>query len=355
MFSPEGHVLVAKNRQYKVGSRLGQGASGAVFAAAELETGRPAAIKFLPRGGLESKYLSREIENHRMLEHPHVISFKAVVYVEHGYVCIIMEFANGGNLRNYMARMGRLSEPQARFLFQQLIIAVDYCHKRGITNRDLKLENTLINWESNQIPILKICDFGFSKADHQSLAKSRVGTLHYMAPEVIQNQANTTYNGKLADVWSCGVMLYYMLCGNFPFQAKPKNPNNSPQQLTDQHIQQLLIQQITQGAWSFPADCNLTPSCQDLLNRMLCPTSTRLDLPRVMSHEWFRTGLDPRASNMNDIWLNKQPSPDAQSMEEIRAELDKAIRAAAVAGYAGYDAIIDAEIEHEEHGGNSTY
>jgi serine/threonine-protein kinase SRK2 len=69
-----------------------------------------------------------------MLDHPHVIRFKAV-YTHQHYVCIIMEYANGGNLRSYLERIGRMVENQARFIFQQLVIAVDYCHQKGVTNR----------------------------------------------------------------------------------------------------------------------------------------------------------------------------------------------------------------------------
>ena len=96
---------------------------------------------------------------------------------------------------------------------------MDYCHKRGIANRDIKLENTLLhNEEGLSRPLLKICDFGYSKSEHKSVAKSKVGTLTYMAPEVIVNHEDA-YDGKAADVWSCGVILYVMLYGRYPFEA----------------------------------------------------------------------------------------------------------------------------------------
>lgn len=70
------------------------------------------------------------------------------------------------------------------------------------------------------LPLLKICDFGYSKADYKSAAKSKVGTLTYMAPEVLINHnRDGQYNGKVADIWSCGVMLYVMLCGKYPFDS----------------------------------------------------------------------------------------------------------------------------------------
>jgi serine/threonine-protein kinase SRK2 len=75
-----------------------------------------------------------------------------------------MEYANGGDTFDYVVKEKGIQEPQARWLFQQLIIAIDYCHRKGIVNRDLKLENTLLHWHPGRSwPTLKLCDFGYSK------------------------------------------------------------------------------------------------------------------------------------------------------------------------------------------------
>jgi serine/threonine-protein kinase SRK2 len=104
-----------------------------------------------------------------------------------------------------------LPELQARWLFQQLILALEYCHSSGVSNRDIKLENILLD-KSNRgrpdWPILKICDWGYARAGHTSEASSKVGTLSYMAPEVLTGDS---YSTKRADIWSCGVVLYAML------------------------------------------------------------------------------------------------------------------------------------------------
>uniref|UniRef100_A0A6N2KK53 non-specific serine/threonine protein kinase n=1 Tax=Salix viminalis TaxID=40686 RepID=A0A6N2KK53_SALVM len=118
-----------------------------------------------------------------------------------------MEYAAGGELFERICNAGRFSEDEARYFFQQLISGVNYCHNMQICHRDLKLENTLL--DGSPAPRLKICDFGYSKSSLlHSRPKSTVGTPAYIAPEVLSRRE---YDGKLADVWSCGVTLYVML------------------------------------------------------------------------------------------------------------------------------------------------
>ncbi|KAK7259340.1 hypothetical protein RIF29_24944 [Crotalaria pallida] len=133
-----------------------------------------------------------------------------------------MEYAAGGELFKRKCNAGRFSENEAQYFFQQLISGLSYCHAMQICHRDLKLENILL--DGNPAPRLKICDFGFSQSNLlQGMPKSTVGTPAYIAPEVL---SCSEYDGKLADVWSCGVTLYVMLVGAaYPFedQEDPKN------------------------------------------------------------------------------------------------------------------------------------
>ncbi|XP_074353068.1 serine/threonine-protein kinase SAPK2-like [Apium graveolens] len=109
----------------------------------------------------------------------------------------------------------------ARFFFQQLISGVSYCHSMHICHRDLKLENTLL--DGSLAPRVKICDFGYSESSvFHSQPKSTVGTPAYVAPEVLSRKA---YDRKISDVWSCGVTLYVMLVGTYPF-SDPNDPND---------------------------------------------------------------------------------------------------------------------------------
>ncbi|KAJ6368573.1 hypothetical protein OIU77_021069 [Salix suchowensis] len=132
-----------------------------------------------------------------------------------------MEYASGGELFERICNAGRFSEDEARFFFQQLILGVSYCHAMQVCHRDLKLENTLL--DGSPAPRLKICDFGYSKSSVlHSQPKSTVGTPAYIAPEVLLRKE---YDGKIADARSCGVTLYVMLVGAYPFEdpAEPKN------------------------------------------------------------------------------------------------------------------------------------
>ncbi|KAK4410279.1 Serine/threonine-protein kinase SAPK7 [Sesamum angolense] len=177
-------------------------------------------MKYIERGHKIDENVAREIINHRSLRHPNIIRFKEVVLTP-THLAIVMEYAAGGELFDRICTAGRFSENEARYFFQQLISGVSYCHSMQICHRDLKLENTLL--DGSPAPRLKICDFGYSKSSVlHSRPKSTVGTPAYIAPEVLSRRE---YDGKLADVWSCGVTLYVMLVGAYPFED-PDDPKN---------------------------------------------------------------------------------------------------------------------------------
>ena len=121
----------------------------------------------------------------------------------------------GGELFGLIRKTRRFPENDARYFFQQLICGIEYLHEAGVNHRDIKLENTLIGGNKPST-LVKICDFGYSKRPEveQSQCKSVVGTPAYLAPEVL---ASKPYKGAAVDVWSCGVLLYVMLVGAYPF------------------------------------------------------------------------------------------------------------------------------------------
>lgn len=138
--------------------------------------GERVAVKFIPRGQAITKYVAREIVNHSTLLHPHIVQFKEV-FLTKDYLAIVMEYVAGGDMFAYVKRRGGLEEDEARWFFQQLVMALDYSHEIGVVNRDIKLENTLL--DGSKRPLIKICDFGYSKNDKDSLPKSKVGTPGY--------------------------------------------------------------------------------------------------------------------------------------------------------------------------------
>ena len=150
-----------------------------------------------------TKYVERELLNHNRLLHPHIIQFKEV-FLTNEFLGIAMEFAPGGDMFQYVKQRNGLQEYEARWFFQQLIIALDYCHKIGVVNRDIKLVCMRLNvlctclaalhlphsalalsWQENTLldnskrPLVKMCDFGYSKHAKDSLPKSKVGTPGY--------------------------------------------------------------------------------------------------------------------------------------------------------------------------------
>jgi serine/threonine-protein kinase SRK2 len=184
------------------------------------------------------------------------------VFLTPQYLALVLEYANFGDLHTYVMTRGGLAEEQARWFFQQLILAVDFCHRMGISNRDIKLENILLAGDSQ--PLLKLADFGFSKSEHgQSAPSTRVGTIMYMAPEVLSFSAKdgSSYDARQADVWSCGVVLYAMLSGRYPFR------NEADLKLGKAQAMRAIINRVLQK--QVPPLTAITPSCQDLLQKLL--------------------------------------------------------------------------------------
>lgn len=164
-------LLALTSRRYTCLEILGNGSFGTVALCrdnAYKEEVRKA-VKVVPAMYSNKKVVLQEVFNHRRLRHPHVIQFSKVLGFT-GKIGIVMEHANHGTLFEYVKERHKLHESEARFFFQQLVIAVDYCHRKGIANRDIKLDNILLHREG-VLPNVKLCDFGYSKNYENSLTK----------------------------------------------------------------------------------------------------------------------------------------------------------------------------------------
>jgi serine/threonine-protein kinase SRK2 len=304
---------------------------------ADRATGQQVAIKFIERGDKVTKYVEREILNHRMLLHPHVVQFKEV-FLTPRYLAIAMEYVPGGDMFEYVVRKGGLKESEARWFFQQLIVGVDYLHRMGVASRDIKLENTLL--DGSPRPLLKICDFGYSKHEKfQSAPGSRVGTPAYLAPEVIMTTKGQTYDGKVADIWSCGVMLYVMLAGAYPFER--------PEDKHDTQKLQKMIQRILRVEYDIPAGVKASKELRDLLSRILvADPASRAPIADIQAHPWYQKDLPPGVAEMNDNLPS--PGPGVQTVEEITRIV--AAAQAPPAGPAGWenDEFIDSTMDAEQ-------
>ncbi|XP_039058563.1 serine/threonine-protein kinase SAPK1-like, partial [Hibiscus syriacus] len=259
--------------RYEILKDIGSGNFGVAKLVRDKQSGELFAVKYIERGPKIDEHVEREIMNHRSLKHPNIIRFKEVLLTP-THLAIVMEYAAGGELFERICNAGRFSEDEASFFFQQLISGVSYCHAMQICHRDLKLENTLL--DGNATPRLKICDFGYSKSS--VLPKSTVGTPAYIAPEVLSKKE---YDGKIADVWSCGVTLYVMLVGAYPFED-PEDPRNFRK----------TIQRILSVHYSIPDYVRLSKDCKHLLSRIfVADPEKRISIPEINQHPWFLKNL----------------------------------------------------------------
>lgn len=176
-------------------------------------TGHRVALKIINKRKISSMdiggRIKREIQFLKILRHQHIIKLYEVISTPSDIIMVI-EYA-GGELFQYIVDNGRLPESEARRFFQQIISAVECCHRHKIVHRDLKPENLLLDEFLN----IKIGDFGLSnRMVDGDFLKTSCGSPNYAAPEVISGRL---YSGPEVDVWSCGVILYVMLCGRLPF------------------------------------------------------------------------------------------------------------------------------------------
>ncbi|XP_057501486.1 serine/threonine-protein kinase SAPK1-like isoform X3 [Actinidia eriantha] len=275
-------LIILNMERYEVMRDIGSGNFGVAKLVRDKWTSELLAVKFIERGHKIDEHVQREIMNHRSLKHPNIIRFK-----------------------------------EARFFFQQLISGVSYCHSMQICHRDLKLENTLLDGSSE--PRLKICDFGYSKSSLlHSQPKSTVGTPAYIAPEVFLRKE---YDGKIADVWSCGVTLYVMLVGAYPYED-PDDPRNFKKTIT----------RILSVQYSIPDYVRVSVECRHLLARIfVADPKKRITMPEIEKHPWFLKKLPIELVKGEEGSFDTNNENNAsQSMEQVLAMIQEARKAEAL-------------------------
>ncbi|KAF4342685.1 CAMK CAMKL AMPK kinase [Fusarium beomiforme] len=305
---------------YKVLRTLGEGSFGKVKLAIHNGTGQQVALKIIARKKLISRDMAgrveREIEYLQLLRHPHIIKLFTVIKTPNEII-MVLEYA-GGELFDYIVQHGRMKEPEARRFFQQMLCAVEYCHRHKIVHRDLKPENLLLDENLN----VKIADFGLSNImTDGNFLKTSCGSPNYAAPEVIGGKL---YAGPEVDVWSCGVILYVLLVGRLPFD--------------DEHIPSLFAK-IAKGTYSIPQW--MPTGAANLIKKMLVVNPVHratiediradpwftTDLPAYLQlpvEEFFNTGVDPnKAIKKNDIAPNASEKVQERLHNEVTEKISK--------------------------------
>ncbi|CAH8385359.1 unnamed protein product [Eruca vesicaria subsp. sativa] len=272
--NPPTTILLDK---YELGRLLGSGSFAKVHVARSIETNQLVAIKTIDKkrtakAGMEPRII-REIEAMRRLHHhPNILKIHEVMATK-TKIYLVMELAAGGEIFTKILRSGRLQEPEARCYFQQLASALTFCHREGISHRDVKPENLLLDKEGN----LKVSDFGLSALPENRTSNGMLhtacGTPAYTAPEVI---AQRDYDGVKADSWSCGVLLFFLLAGYTPFD--------------DSHF--VIMYRKMQGRdYKFPRW--FSKQARFIIYRLLDPNpATRMSIEDVSETKWFKKGLE---------------------------------------------------------------
>ncbi|ROL48623.1 Serine/threonine-protein kinase BRSK1 [Anabarilius grahami] len=283
---------------YRLEKTLGKGQTGLVKLGIHCITGQKVAIKIVNREKLSESVLmkvEREIAILKLIEHPHVLKLHDV-YENNKYLYLVLEHVSGGELFDYLVKKGRLTPKEARKFFRQIISALDFCHSHSICHRDLKPENLLLDEKNN----IRIADFGMASLQvGDSLLETSCGSPHYACPEVIRGEK---YDGRRADVWSCGVILFALLVGALPF---------------DHDNLRQLLEKVKSGVFHMPHF--IPPDCQALLRGMIeVNPEKRLTLEAIQKHAWYQAGRNepcpeqppPRRVCMGRIMSLTELDPD---------------------------------------------
>ncbi|XP_066591488.1 serine/threonine-protein kinase MARK2-like isoform X18 [Prorops nasuta] len=283
--------------KYKLLKTIGKGNFAKVKLAKHVPTGKEVAIKIIDKTQLNPgslQKLFREVRIMKMLDHPNIVKLFQVIETEKT-LYLVMEYASGGEVFDYLVLHGRMKEKEARAKFRQIVSAVQYCHQKKIIHRDLKAENLLLDSEMN----IKIADFGFSNEfTPGNKLDTFCGSPPYAAPELFQGKK---YDGPEVDVWSLGVILYTLVSGSLPFDGSTLRE---------------LRERVLRGKYRIPF--YMSTDCENLLKKFLVLNPTKrasLEVrgnKNIMKDKWMNVGYED-----DELKPYLEPEPDYKDHKRI--------------------------------------
>jgi calcium-dependent protein kinase len=264
--------------------KLGEGSYGSVCKGKQKATGAIRAVKTISKSQMKNlERFKQEIAIMKMMDHPNIIKLYEN-FEDNRNIYLIMELCSGGELFDRIIESGHFTEVQAAILMQQIIRAIFYMHENHVCHRDLKPENFLfMTKDAIDKNLLKIIDFGLScKFETNQVLSTKAGTPYYVAPQVLAGKYD-----HMSDLWSCGVIMYVMLCGYPPFFGE-----------TDAEV----LSKVRLGNFSFnAADWKNVSEDAKALIRMLLKMNPRdrYTAEQSLNHEWIKA----KAPNSKNVKL----------------------------------------------------
>ena len=273
---------------YQVLGKIGSGAFGRVYKAKNLKSGNIRAIKVVKKAMLKfqegDKSFLKEIEMLVSLSHANIIKVFEYFEDEENYY-VVEELADGGELYDQLSKMSSFSEKEAALIMKQILSAVVYLHSCNIVHRDLKPENILLeSSEENSLGNLKLIDFGTANFCEKDNLTARIGTPYYIAPEVIKKAYD-----KQCDVWSCGIILYILLCGYPPYDGDDDDQ---------------IMKNIETKSFEFPDEewRSVSSEAKSLITRMLIKDPKKRIMPQqALEDVWFKINTSKEGLNLVNL------------------------------------------------------
>ena len=294
--------LISKNKRdfldiYEPKEPLGEGGYGQVYLVVHRKMKLLRALKMIPVNSNESGEKSEEeIEKLKQFDHPNIVKLFEY-FIDNDKYLLITEYCRGGDLFRVIKKKKKFSELSAVYIMFQIFRALIYCHNTiHLAHRDIKPENIVIfkknNTANEDLYDVKLIDFGISKnldIIDKKIDDKIKGSLYYMAPEVFSKKSD-----EKCDIWSCGVVLYLLVTGKYPFNGKD---------------QKEIIRNIKEGRFSFPEDIidKLSNELRDLIKNCLqVNPAKRLSAKEALKHPIFnKYKINEYFIHVTPAFLNK--------------------------------------------------